>query len=148
MKYFILKSYLSIIIILIIATQALCQINNTRKLHAFSGTTVVSLEGGFTLGKTDYKSTKLGGRLTMGVEYYLPTSSIHILGFRAFGGGQQIYSKEAGKIVDVPDIGSVQLPDLIKTDMYIAGISVIYSISIKDRIVQKLKMEIERRLML
>ena len=129
-----MKSYLSIIIILLIANQEFCQINNTRKLHAFSGTMVVSLDGGFTLGKTDYNSTQPGGRLTMGVEYYLPTSSIHILGFRAFGGGQQIYSKETGKNIYVPDIGVILLPDLIKTDMYIAGIGVIYSISIKDRL--------------
>ncbi len=128
-----MKSYWSLIIILLITSQGLCQINNTRKLHAFSGTTVVSLDGGFTLGKSDYKYTKLGGRLTMGIEYYLPTSSIHILGFRAFGGGQQIYSKETGKVVDVPDIGSILLPDLIKTEMYIAGVGIIYSISIKDR---------------
>ncbi len=129
-----MKSYWSFIIILLVASQGLCQINNTRKLHAFSGTMVVSLDGGFTLSKSDYKYTKLGGRLTMGVEYYLPTSSIHILGFRAFGGGQQVYSKEAGKIVDVPDMGSILLPDLIKTEMYIAGIGVIYSVSIKDRL--------------
>ena len=129
-----MKRYWSAIIILLITSQGLCQTNNTRKLHAFSGTMVVSLEGGFTLSKSDYKYTKLGGRLTMGIEYYLPTSSIHILGFRAFGGGQQVYSKEAGKIVDVPDMGSILLPDLIKTDMYIAGVGVIYSISIKDRV--------------
>ena len=129
-----MKSYWSFIIILLVASQGLCQINNTRKLHAFSGTMVVSLDGGFTLSKSDYKYTKLGGRLTMGVEYYLPTSSLHILGFRAFGGGQQVYSKEAGKIVDVPDMGSILLPDLIKTEMYIAGIGVIYSVSIRDRL--------------
>ena len=129
-----MKSYLSVIIILLTATQGFCQINNTRRLHAFSGTMVVSLESGFTLGKTDYKNTKPGGRLTMGIEYYLPTSSIHILGFRAFGGGQQIYSKEEDKIVAVPNIGSILLPDLIKTDMYIMGIGVIYSLSIKDRL--------------
>ena len=67
-----MKSYLSVIIILLTATQGFCQINNTRRLHAFSGTMVVSLESGFTLGKTDYKNTKPGGRLTMGIEYYLP----------------------------------------------------------------------------
>jgi len=129
-----MKNYWSFIIILLITSQALCQINNTRKLHAFSGTTVVSLDGGFTLSKSDYKNTKFGGRLTMGIEYYLPTSSIHILGFRAFGGGQQIYSKETGKVVDIPYIGSDSLPNLIKAEMYIAGVGVIYSVSIKDRL--------------
>ena len=128
-----MKRYWSIIIIFLLTLPGLCQIKNPYKLHAFSGTIVISFDGGLTLSKSDYKYTKLGGRLTAGVEYYLPTTSVHILGFRGFGGGQQIYSKEAGKTVEVPDYGTVLLPDLINAEMYIAGLSIIYSVSIKDK---------------
>lgn len=122
-----------IVIILLLSFSGFSQYKS-HKFHAFSGTMAVSLDGGLTLGKTDYKNTTPRGRLTLGIEYYLPTSSIHILGFRGFGGGQQLQSKDENKTVSVPDIGSVPLPDIIKTDMYIAGLCFIYSISVKDKL--------------
>ena len=127
-----MKRFASIIIILLLSFPNFCQYKNL-KLHAFSGTMVVSLEGGITLGKTDYKNSTPGGRLTLGIEYYLPTSSIHILGFRGFAGGQQIYSRDDNKTVTINDT-SILLPDVINTDMYIAGLSFIYSISIRDKL--------------
>lgn len=126
MKYFILFILLTIIFD---SNQVLSQ----TKIHTFSGTMVLSLDLGFTTGKTDYPNSKIGGRITGGVEYYLPTSSNHIFGIKGFGGGQQIKSEEKNKIITLPGIGPDTLPDLIKTDMYIAGISLIYSYSINDR---------------
>jgi hypothetical protein len=61
---------------------------SVQKFHAFSGTLVLSGEGGFTLGQTDYKSSDPGGRLIGGIEYYLPSYSPHIFGIRGFAGGQ------------------------------------------------------------
>src|SRR5690606_34800954 len=87
---------------------------------------------GMTIGKTDYTNSQIGGRLSGGIEYYLPTSSNHIFGFGGFGGGQEIKNKADNKIITIPGTGPVVLPDIVNTDMYLAGLSLIYSYSIKD----------------
>ena len=101
------------------------------KIHSFSGTVVFSLDGGLTLSKTDYPDQDIGGRLTGGVEYYLPVSGNHIFGIRGFAGGQQVNSKGT-KTISGPATGSVTLPHIINSEMYVAGISLIYSFSIND----------------
>jgi len=110
----------------------LCQ-TSQLKIHPFSGTIVLALDGGITISKTDYPNSETGGRITGAVEYYLPASTNHIFGIRGFGGGQQINSEEKNKIITLPGIGTYMLPDLIKTDIYIMGIGLIYSYSINDR---------------
>jgi outer membrane protein OmpA-like peptidoglycan-associated protein/opacity protein-like surface antigen len=94
---------------------------------------VLSLDGGITLGKTDYTGTKPGGRFTLGIEYYLPASSNHIFGIRGYGGGQELYSTDENKIITLPDIGQITLPDLINAEMFLAGIGLIYSYSIRGK---------------
>src|SRR4030067_1205155 len=127
MQYF--KIYIPI---LLLTLPGLCQTSQI-KLHPFSGTVVLSLDCGFTISKTDYPNAKIGGRIIGGAEYYLQTSSNHIWGIRGFFGGQQINSEEKNKIITIPDIGTDTLPDLIKTDMYLIGISLIYSYSINNK---------------
>jgi OOP family OmpA-OmpF porin len=127
--YFVLL----ILTLSILSELATAQTINQQKNHAFSGTLVLTLDGGFTVGKTDYKKNKLGGRLIGGVEYYLPTSTASIFGIRGYFGGQQIYNKDENKIITfqgTPD----SLPDLIVTDMLVTGADLIYSYSIKDKI--------------
>jgi len=121
-----MKQLISLIFIFVIPV--FCQ---DVKQHPFSGTLVLSLEGGFTLGKTDYSGSPLGGRLTGGIEYYLPASSNHIFGIRGFAGGQQINSSDDNKTVSIQG-EVVLLPDEIINEMYIAGLALSYSYSFKD----------------
>ncbi len=127
MKYFNFS-----FIILLITLLNLNQVKSQTKIHAFSGTLVTSLDLGITIGKTDYAESKPGGRITAGIEYYLPTSSNHIFGIRGFGGGQQLYSKDQNKIITLSGKGT-NLPDMINTEMYLSGLGLIYSYSIKDK---------------
>ncbi len=103
-------------------------------VNPFSGTLVLGLEGGITLSKTDYPNTKLGGRLTGAIEYYIPTSSNHILGFRFFGGGEQINSSEKNKVITINGVGPDTLPETINTDIYLLGLGLIYSYSINNQL--------------
>jgi len=128
--YFILL----VLILSIITEPTSAQVVNLKKNHAFSEKLVFTIDGGFTIGKTDYKNSMLGGRITGGVEYYLPTSSPSIWGIRSFIGGQKIYGEEKNKIVFVQNSGFILFPDVVRTDMYTAGIALIYSYSFNDRI--------------
>lgn len=125
----ILKLYF---LAILISLPGFCQVSKI-KLHPFSGTLVLSLDGGLTISKTDYLNAQIGGRTTAGIEYYLLTSNNHIFGISGFGGGQLVKSKDNNKIITVPGTGTTILPDLINSEMYIAGISFIYSLSIKDK---------------
>ena len=123
-KIFLLVSFISI--------AGFSQVSKL-KIHPFSGTVVFSVDGGITLNKTDYPEQKIGGRITGGVEYYFPVFSNHIFGLRGYGGGQQVNNKATNKVITLPGTGPITLPDVIKTDMYLAGISLIYSFSIRDK---------------
>jgi outer membrane protein OmpA-like peptidoglycan-associated protein/opacity protein-like surface antigen len=129
MYFILLISFLSIV-----SELTLAQTINRQKNHAFSGTLVLTLDGGFTLGKTDYKKSKLGGRLVGGVEYYLSTSSASIFGIRSYFGGQKIYSEEENKIISIQNINNYPAPELIVTDIYLTGADLIYSYSINDKV--------------
>src|SRR5690606_5317628 len=107
--------FLLLIVTLFISTNA--QTSRTKQ-HPFSGTLVLSLDGGMTISKTDYTVSQIGGRLSGGIEYYLPTTNNHIFGFGGFAGGQEIRNKADNKIITIPGTGPVVLPDIVNTDMY------------------------------
>ncbi len=127
-----MKNFKIFLLLLFLSLPTFSQVSQI-KINPFSGNVVLSLDGGITISKTDYPNSKIGGRIVVGAEYYLPTSSNHIFGIRGFFGGQQINSEEKNKIITIPGVGPDTLPDLIKTDMYIGGIGLIYSYSINDR---------------
>src|SRR5690554_7636811 len=116
-----MKQLISLIFIFVIPV--FCQ---DVKQHPFSGTLVLSLEGGFTLGKTDYSGSPLGGRLTGGIEYYLPASSNHIFGIRGFAGGQQINSSDDNKTVSIQ--GEVVLLDRKSTRLNSSHVRISYAV--------------------
>ena len=93
------------------------------KTHAFSRTMVLSLEGGITLAKTDFKTDKLGLFGRGMVEYFLPTNTPHVFGFRLFTGGLNLSGKDVDKQIDE-----------FNTDIYILGGGISYSYGIEDKI--------------
>jgi outer membrane protein OmpA-like peptidoglycan-associated protein len=86
------------------------QSKNNPRNHDFSGTALLSINGVFTLGRTDYKNVKIGfGALGM-AEYFIPAYSPAILGVRLLVGGQTVSGEDTFKD-----------PNEFITDMYIAG---------------------------
>lgn len=68
--------------------------------HAFSGTLMFGVDGGVTLGLTDYSKLKpdLIGRVSL--EYFFPTDSKGIFGLRAFGMGGYVAGRDASRTPD------------------------------------------------
>ena len=118
-----LKKILTFIFPLIITLSINAQSDKAHKIHAFSGKWVFTMEGGLTLGYTDYIRIKPAGSLRGAVEYFLPTTNRHIFGLKLFAGGQQIGGED----------DRTEIPPTFKTDMYIMGLAASYSLSIEDQ---------------
>ncbi len=117
-----MKPQLLIFLLLFSTTLLYSQIIKQENYHAFSGTMVITVEGGATYGYSDYRSFKpdfMGKGL---VEYYFPSKSKSIFGLRAFGG--------IGYIA-----GNTRLnlnPQQFRTDLYFTGGGLIYALSLND----------------
>ncbi|HEY4755003.1 MAG TPA: OmpA family protein [Ignavibacteriaceae bacterium] len=86
------------------------QKDSKLRTHNFSGNTLVSVNGIFTLGYSDYSNGKIGFGAVGMAEYFIPTYSPTIFGLRLLFGGQTVRGKD--KFKD---------PDEFMTDMYILG---------------------------
>jgi outer membrane protein OmpA-like peptidoglycan-associated protein/opacity protein-like surface antigen len=100
--------------------------------HPYSGTLSVSLNGGTTIGITDYKEIKMGGTLLGSAEYFFNTETRHIFSIKIFGGGQSIYGRDYRGMLYENEVGYFVIPEIIRTDMYIAGLGGTYSYSLND----------------
>ncbi len=104
------------------------QDTSTKNTHPFGGQFVFSLEGGVTsnLGTTmDYEEFKLGYLGKGMIEYFIPTSSIHTLGIRAFGTIGQLNSADYNKVKN-----NYNNYNEVSTDLYSAGAGLVYSLSL------------------
>jgi len=109
------------------------QVGKSKSSHAFSNAWVVSLDGGFTLAYTDYLRTKPAGRIQGSIEYYFPAFGNNIVGFKLFVGGQKLSGEDDRDSIDT-ELGKKPLLPEFVTDMYLAGLSFIYSYSINNKI--------------
>ncbi len=99
------------------------QKKGVQRRHNFSGTVPISLAANFTLGQTDYKMIKLGyGAVGMG-EYFFPTYSPTIYGFRITIGGQTIAGRDNAKS-----------PTEFKTDIVFASSGLTAGYSFNDKV--------------
>jgi outer membrane protein OmpA-like peptidoglycan-associated protein len=128
-----LKNVLTIIFSLILTYSSLAQSSSERKIYVFSDSWVFSLEGGFTVGFTDYMKTKVDGSLRGGVEYYFSRTNENVFGLKLFGGGQRVAGSDERMSVNTKDGIRDPLPTNFITDMYILGLAASYSYSINDR---------------
>jgi outer membrane protein OmpA-like peptidoglycan-associated protein len=99
--------------------------------HAFSGTFVFGLDAGITNATTDYKNNRIGFAFRGLGEYFFPASSIHIFGLRLTLGTQNISGEDPRSQISSKD-GPREIPPTFKTNMFILGFGVSYSISIED----------------
>lgn len=87
------------------------------------GNISVSVEGGLTIAKTDYKTSVPGTGNRLMLEYFFNKTYKHIFGFRFFGGGQNILGEDIRK-----EYSS------FKTGMYFTGIGFTYVYELNNRI--------------
>lgn len=97
------------------------QPSKNRVYHPFTGTAVLTLEGGATYGFTDYKDFSLDYLGKTSLEYYLPLYAKSAFGMRISGAGGYIKGKDANRT-----------PAEIKTDLTSVGASVVYLLSVKE----------------
>ena len=111
------------IIIALSVSFSFAQQNSGRKFNAFSGTMVLSVEGGPTFANTDYTGLKVDYLAKTSLEYFLPSYTRGSFGFRLFGGGGFISGKDLNLT-----------PTTFRTKLSFAGGGVIYALSINDEI--------------
>ena len=75
------------LLILIFANLLFSQQLRRNKYSAFSGSFVLSLDAGATLGITDYKNKKFDYMGRGSIEYFFPSFTRSSFGIRALGGG-------------------------------------------------------------
>ncbi|MBK7229266.1 MAG: OmpA family protein [Ignavibacteriales bacterium] len=76
-----------IIILITITTQIFAQSNYDEKIfHPYSGKFALSIDGGVTYSRTDFKNDGLDLLTRASLEFYIPTLSFGSIGFKAFGG--------------------------------------------------------------
>ena len=97
-------------------------VNKTN--HPLSGSLLLTLEAGTNYAFTDYEKTNFGLSLLGGLEYYLPTQSKSIFGFKTNIGQQYISGNE----------NFLGLPNTFNTEIRNAGFGLIYSYAINSSI--------------
>ena len=116
-----MRTIFKVIFILMISIQIGLSQQEGRKYNAFSGSMVLTVEGGATLGQTDYSQSKFDYLGRTSLEYFFPAYSRSSFGLRAFGGGGYIAGSDATRI-----------PDVFRTKLTFAGGGVVYSLSLSN----------------
>ncbi|MCB0750238.1 MAG: OmpA family protein [Ignavibacteriae bacterium] len=97
-------------------------INFEKDSHPLSNNLLLFFEAGPNYGYTDYERSNIGISLSGGLEYYLPSQSKSIFGFK-LNLAQQYFSG---------DKNFLGLPNTYDTDSKSLGIGLIYSYSLSD----------------
>src|ERR1035437_2578866 len=109
-----MRVFFTILLTIIILTYSFPQTNKIY-YHAFSGTTVLTFEGGATLGMTNYSDIHPQYQGTASLEYFFPTFTKSSFGLRIFGGTGFIGGKDATKV-----------PELYRTSISYMGAGFVY----------------------
>ncbi len=109
------------LLILFFAGISLSQQLHRNKYSAFSGSFVLSMEAGATLGFTDYKNKKIDYMGRGSIEYFFPSFTTSTFGIRAMGGGGYIRGEDLN-----------YNPTIFRTSFEFAGGGLIYALSLSD----------------
>lgn len=110
-----------LIVILLLTSINIAQPRKTQRDHMFSRTMVITIEGGFTRGFTDYDDPVLDLNARAMLEYFLPATSSSVFGIRGFAGTGYLKGKDYNIT-----------PNRFKTDLIYGGGGLVYSLSIND----------------
>lgn len=127
------KIALVLIISLFFASFTIGQQRRSDVILPFSNSWVFTLEGGLTVGYTDYSKQKINGAIYGGVEYYFSRAMKHVLGIKVFGGGQRISGEDDRRAAITNDGIRNPLSPSFEDEMYILGVAGIYSYSIGNK---------------
>jgi hypothetical protein len=117
-----MRSFSFIILSFFLSWSLFAQNNN---VHPFSKSFVFTGEGGTNLAGTDFPDMKADYFGRGSIEYYLPTQSKSVFGFKLFAGGGFI----AGKGLESPDPLYIGI-DEFQTKIVYGGAGIIYSYSL------------------
>lgn len=93
------------------------------KYNPFSGTLVVTVEGGATLEYTDYSKTKIDYLGKTSVEYFIPATSRSSFGIKFMGGGGFISGDNSKKN-----------PPYFRTRLIYGGLGLTYTLAVTENI--------------
>jgi outer membrane protein OmpA-like peptidoglycan-associated protein len=94
-----------------------------RKFHPYSGTMVLTAEGGITLAYTDYKGSEHDYLGRASLEYYFPAYSAGSFGLKVFSGVGFIAEEDIQKV-----------PDYFRTKLSFIGAGIVYTLSIGNSV--------------
>ncbi len=115
------KINLFLIIIFALSTFIIPQSSKKKVFHPFTGTMVLSLEGGATYGLLDYKDFAIDFLGRGSLEYYLPMYSKSAFGIRLTGGAGYLKGKD-----------KLLVPVETRTDLTYTGLSLVYLLSLGE----------------
>jgi outer membrane protein OmpA-like peptidoglycan-associated protein len=118
-----MRTLYTVFISFFLFTLSFPQNGNKIYYNAFSGTTVLTFEGGATFGITNYAQIHPQVLGKASLEYFFPTFTKSSFGLRLFGGSGFIGGKDVHKI-----------PDLFRTDISFAGGGVVYMLQISQHV--------------
>jgi OmpA-OmpF porin, OOP family len=124
MKFFTLIIFLLIGITQVGMTQERVQASN---LNAMSNVVGLTVDGGLTLGRTDYNTNKLNYNGKASLEYFLPSTGASNFGLRVFGQSGFISGK------DNPT-GVINKTNEFSTEIDLLGGGIIYNLSLGDAV--------------
>jgi len=82
-----MKIKYSVLLVFTLATSFFAQTNYDAKIfHPFSGKFALSIDGGITYSRTDFKNNAVDYLTRASLDFYLPTLSFGAFGFKVFGG--------------------------------------------------------------
>jgi len=116
-----------ILVVLVLSAVFVHSQEKKLKYHAFSGTLMIGVEGGMTLGFTDYSDVRpqVLGRGVL--EYFFPTTSAGIFGIKAFALGGYVSGKDAD--ID-PNLG----PSVFRSAVTRFGGGISYTFSVGEKV--------------
>ena len=107
--------------ILFLASTNYSQIAKTQRYNPFSGTIVLSVEGGTSLASTDYSGLGLDYLGRLSIEYFFPAWAKSGFGLRVFGNAGFLKGSD-----------STRDPEEFRTNISSIGAGVIFNLSIND----------------
>jgi len=114
--------------VLMFTTHSFTQSNYDAKIfHPFSGKFALSIEGGITYSRTDFKNDGIDYLTRASLDYYFPTLSSGTIGFKVFGGAGYITGD--GYASAEPEISNVEN---FQTLIYSFGGGVTYTYAVSE----------------
>lgn len=118
-----MKSYLLVFFFFLFLLTIRAQNNS----HPFSNSWAITGQGGATIAMTDFPESKVDYFGQGSLEYYLPTSSANVFGFRVFAGTGFL----AGEGLNITDPLYADINEFYSKIVY-GGVGLVYSLSLGD----------------